>query len=153
MYAVAAPWVRNDQSVAAPHSRCKSAVLKKHSGKEPKTTRINVVETQIHLVERRTSAADNHSNHSVCIPTSVCACRVPLAAKESLLGFYGDLTATALRPYQNAERLCLLCLLKVPAVAWRSLRSQRVHWQCHCDTAAMFAIVLRTLRRSAVFLV
>jgi hypothetical protein len=49
-------------------------------------------------------------NHSVCTATSVCARRAPVALKKTLLRRYGDLTATPLRSFQNAERRRLFCV-------------------------------------------
>ena len=44
-----------------------------------------------------------------------------------------------------------LSMLKVRAVARRSMRSHRYQWPCHCLTAVMLAFVLRAPRRSAFF--
>ena len=40
-------------------------------------------------------------------------------------------------------------MLKVHAVARRSMRSHRVQWKCHCVAAVMLECVLRAPRRSA----
>ena len=46
----------------------------------------------------------------------------------------------------------VLSMLKVRAIARRSMRSHSIYWRCHCIAAVMFAIVLRTSQRSAFFL-
>ena len=45
----------------------------------------------------------------------------------------------------------VLSMLKVPAVARRSMRSHRVQWRCHCVAAVMHVFLLCAPRRSAFF--
>ena len=69
-----------------------------------------------------------------------------------------DLTAQLWRPYGDPSALLgyratefVLSLLKVRAIAWRSMRSHRVYWRCHCVAVAMLEIVLCAPQRSAFF--
>ena len=81
------------------------------------------------------------------------------AAVEVLLNcskHYCEAMATIRLPHcALLERGChgvVLSMLKVRPIGLCSMRSNRVHWRCHCVATEMLAIVLRPPRRSASFL-
>ena len=103
---------------------------------------------------RTISAPDVHSPVSVSLVSPIVFCSVrargdPVAWYEILLRCYGALTAIPLRCFlERRATAFVLCMLKVRAVARRSMRSHRVTG----DATALFEIALRADRRSAFFL-
>ena len=83
---------------------------------------------------------------ALCVPAELLLrCRRPYCAAM----------VTPLRsirmPSERRVTVFVLSVLKVGAIAWRSMRSHRVQWRCHCAAAVMHAFVLRAPRRSAFF--
>lgn len=91
------------------------------------------------------------------LPSQCDLCAHP---RRCSCGIARDLTALLLwRHYvdptmflsEYRETAFVLYMLKVCAVARRSMRSQRVYWWCHLVLAAMFEIALRTPWCSTIF--
>ena len=82
----------------------------------------------------------------LCTPAEVfLCCRRPKCAAMATI------RRPQCAPLERATAF-VLSMLKVRAVGRRSMRSNGVHWRCHCDAAEMLAIVLRAPWRSAFFL-
>ena len=111
-----------------------------------------VLKTQWHLKERHAVSVQTPRTTTAFAQRPLCApmelllrCRRPYCA--AMVTLQHPLCALLGRQ----ATVFVLSMLKVRAVARRSMRSHLVQWRCHCVAAVMLAFVLPAPRRSAFF--
>ena len=91
----------------------------------------------------------------LCAPTELLLpcrrpyCKAMVTLRRPLCALLG---CSIRMPSERRATVFVLSMLKVRAVARRSMQSQGVQWRCHCVAAVMLAFVLCAPWRSAFFL-